>query len=290
MERKFTELVLSGNLLLLTATFSLTLISCNIINPAEPVPAYVHVGSIALSTTSAQGSNSNKIVDSWVYVDGNIVGIYEMPATLPVLSAGSHNLTIRPGILINGIAATRTAYPFYTGYDTTVNFESAKTISVSPKVTYTSSTRFLQNEDFDQAGLSLKKFSGSDTMLVVDTLTANRFEGNCGAVFLDAAHDFFMCSSIDSFPLPLGTPAYIELNYMGDNEFTAGLITYTASAAFATDIVTFKATGTWRKEYINLTPFITSASAFAYKIYLKATKSSTLTNASIYFDNIKVVN
>ena len=101
--------------------------SCNIINPAEPVPAYLHVDSFSVKTDPlTQGSSSHRIVDAWVFVDGNIVGAFEMPVNVPVLSAGMHKVTVRPGILVNGIAATRSIYPFYSGYDTVMNLESAK--------------------------------------------------------------------------------------------------------------------------------------------------------------------
>ncbi len=293
MTRDFTFLF-RGNFLLIPVTAcSLVAFSCNIINPAEPVPAYVHIDSISLTTDEpTQGTSSSKIVDAWVSVDGTTMGIFELPSTFPVLTAGTHILTIRPGILINGIAATRTAYPFYHSYDTTVNFESGKTIVAVPAVTYTSSTRFVQKEDFDQPGgvITFMKSPGSDTSFVIDTLSADSFEGNSGAVYLDGSHDFFIASSIDSFYLSLGSYSFVELNYRGGNEFTVGLITYTISGSYNTDIVAFKSTDTWKKEYVNLTPFITSITAFAYKIYIKAAKSATLTNSSIYFDNIKVVN
>src|SRR6185369_3550902 len=114
--------------------------SCNIINPAEPVPSYVHIDSFSLSTNLiTQGSKSNKVVDVWAFVDGNAVGTFELPATFPVLSAGSHKLTLRPGILLDGIAATRSIYPLYTGYDTAINLESGKIKTGTPKIEYQNS-------------------------------------------------------------------------------------------------------------------------------------------------------
>src|SRR5438105_1721055 len=163
---------------LLMIMIAFQIISCNIINPAEPIPAYVHIDSISLSTTSLQGSSSNKIVDAWVYVDGSLIGTYEMPVTCPVLSSGSHKLTIRPGVLVDGVAATRTIYPFYTGYDTVVNFESQKIITPVPKVTYSAAAHLSHIEDFDQAGTNIVKVPGSDTT-IIDTLITNRLEGKC---------------------------------------------------------------------------------------------------------------
>ncbi len=272
---------------------SLQIISCNLINSSEPIPAYVHIDSISFSSIDPlhQGSGSHKITDAWVYVDGNIVGTFELPATFPVLSSGSHKITIRPGILINGIAATRTNYPFYTGFDTVVNFVSDKTNTVFPHSVYlTFPAAFCsQLEDFDQTGTTLVKTSNSDTTInqVLDPFC---FEGQSGKVYLDASHTFFECASKDSFPLPLSVPVYMELDYRSDNEFTIGMITYTFSHIYVDNIVTFKATDHWKKEYVNLGPTVNAtANAFGYKIFIKATKSAALTNATLYFDNIKVI-
>ena len=268
-------------------------ISCNIINPSEPVPAYIHIDSVSFASIDPlhQGSSSHKITDAWVYVDGSIIGTFELPATFPVLYTGSHKITIRPGILINGIAATRTDYPFYTGFDTVVNFQSEKTNTIFPHSTYlTFPLAFCsQLEDFDQSGTTLVKASNSDTTInqVLDPFC---FEGQSGKVTLDATHTFFECATKDSFPLPVSLPVYMELDFRSDNEFTVGLITYALSHVYVDDIVTFKASDHWKKEYVNLGPTAHStATTYGYKIFIKATKSSSLTTATLYFDNIKVI-
>ncbi|MCX6291789.1 MAG: hypothetical protein NT126_08495 [Bacteroidetes bacterium] len=263
--------------------------SCNIINPAEPVPAYVHIDSIPFSATLTEGGNSSKITDAWVYVDGNIVGAFELPATFPVLSSGTHQLKIRPGILIDGIAATRTAYPFYMAYDTTVNFDPGKTIRAMPVSSYTSAAN-IRLEDFDQSGISLVSMPSSDTSINI-VQDANCFYNHSGKVYLDDAHPSFECAWKDSFPLFPSLPAYVELNYFCNNEFTVGLITYTTLNTYSTDIVTYKPTDTWRKEYVNLTPHTGNYTGITgYKFYIKATKATGLPAAILYFDNIKVVN
>ena len=265
--------------------------SCNLINPAEPVPAYIHLDSASFLSTDTvlQGTSTHRIADAWAFVDGNIVGAFELPSTFPVLAAGTHTITIRPGILMNGIAATRTIYPFYTGYDTVVNLESQKTFTLYPRFTYLASATFSQLEDFDHSGMSFSATSTSDTSIVPEQ-DAHSLEGKSGKVTLDDSHPFFECASNDSFPLPVASPVYMELDYLADNEFTVGLISYTFSSIYVDDIVTFKAGTQWKKEYINLLPYVrTTANAYGYKIFIKATKSSSLTKATIYFDNIKVI-
>ena len=60
--------------------FCLLLSSCVTENA---VPAYLSIPNFTLTTTSAQGSAAQKITDAWVYVDGNLNGIFELPAKFP---------------------------------------------------------------------------------------------------------------------------------------------------------------------------------------------------------------
>jgi len=273
----------------LSISLSSVLLSCNIINPAEPVPAYIHVESFSLTTdTLIQGSSSSNIKDVWVYLDNNILGTFELPANFPVLASGNHTLTLRAGIFIDGIAASRTAYPFYSGFDTTINFTSEKTEYILPKIKYNSSTKF-RIEDFDQSGVNLVVTSRSDTSLTT-VQNQNSLEGKSGVAYLDDAHQYFECAWKDSFQLPLSTPSYIELDYKSDNSITVGLRSYIDNVTYNDDIVIFKPTSAWKKEYISLGPILEHAiGASGFKIYIYALKETGLSTATIYLDNVKVV-
>ena len=107
--------------------------SCELYNPSEPIPAYIHIEKFNLTTDYAtQGSNSHKITDAWVYVDDQLIGCFELPATFPVITEGTHKVKIVAGIKVNGIASNRGQYPFYNPYEQIVNFEVGKKITLSP--------------------------------------------------------------------------------------------------------------------------------------------------------------
>jgi hypothetical protein len=269
----------------------MALTSCEIINPAEDIPSYIHVDSFSVyTTTEAQGSNSSKISDVWVSVDGKSLGAYELPANLPVLASGNHRVLLSPGILVNGIAATRVSYPFYTNFDTTMNLVSGKVNTIQPSVTYASFAHF-QIEDFDHSSISLEDTAIGSTVHMLDTTNANHLEGDFGYVYLDAAHPYFKCSSIIAFTLPgSGANVYAELNYKCTEEFTFGLIANTTSTVYVKDLLTIRPTNTWKKIYITLTPTVSEVlDATGWKMYIHATKSDAATSAELYLDNIKIV-
>src|ERR1035437_8225163 len=115
-----------------------TISSCSLFNPGNPIPAYIHIDKIGVKVNSdgSQGSRSNKISDAWVYIDEQLIGCFELPATFPVLYEGKHEIKIRPGIKVNGIAATRTPYPFYTIYDSIIHLQKGVRTYLNPIVTY----------------------------------------------------------------------------------------------------------------------------------------------------------
>jgi hypothetical protein len=52
------------------------------------VPAYIYIPAFSLTTKTGEGTTSQKITDAWVYVDGQINGVFQMPITLPVVELG----------------------------------------------------------------------------------------------------------------------------------------------------------------------------------------------------------
>jgi hypothetical protein len=269
----------------------LALTSCEIINPAEDIPSYIHVDSFSVNTnTETQGSHSSNISDVWVTVDGKSLGAYELPATLPVLASGNHQLLLSPGILVNGIATTRASYPFYSSLDSTVNFESAKTETIKPQITYADFAHF-QIEDFDHSSVSLEDTSIGSNVHLVDTNNANSIDGDFGYAYMDGSRPYFKCASINSFPLPgTGANVYAELNYKCSNEFTFGLIANASSGVYVRDIIALHPSDIWKKIYIYLTPTVSEITdATGWKIYIHATKSDAVSSAELFLDNIKIV-
>ena len=95
MNQKYTFLF--AVVLLLTLGF----ISCRKFEGSQKVPSYIHIESIEVDSLTdyfVYGANTHKITDAWVYVDDNLVGIYELPSTFPVLKKGQHKVAVRGGI------------------------------------------------------------------------------------------------------------------------------------------------------------------------------------------------
>lgn len=261
--------------------------SCNIINPDEPIPSYLNIDTNVFTVNS--GSASSAIFDSWVYIDNKLHGTFEMPFTIPVLYSGQHQVTIIPGIKVNGLNALRSAYPLYTVYDTVFNFEAGKTHKLTPHCTYKSNVVVNVVDDFDSGTTKFIRDADSDTMI---TTTNNAFEGSfSGEFYLDTIRRRISISSLNKFVIPKGKVNIIELNYNCNNSFVVGLIrNYVGNTQRLEMIAVLPSGGKWRKMYISIVDAINNLNADNYNIYIFSQIDQGNTQAKIMLDNIKLCN
>ncbi len=267
--------------------------SCSVFEPASPSAAFVTIDSISLSTQYAtEGSSSNAITDAWIILEDGYLGTFPLPAHIPIIKQGNQKITIRGGIIENAIAGLRSAYPKYTSFDTILNFQPGKEIHLQPTIKYGASTTFIQLEDFDDASLSLTSTGASSTNIQITNLgDPNSFEGNSGVVTLDASNTIFETATSTPIVFSQATPSYIELNYKTDNDFTIGVfINYTSGGVEQRNLLSLRATSVWKKLYLSVADLggvVTNASS--YKVFIHCEKNSALTEAKLYFDNLKVL-
>jgi hypothetical protein len=275
-----------SSLVILYLTIALT--SCDYINPDEDIPAYIAVDEFKLSTTTYyQGPNNHKINDVWISVNGDFLGVYELPAEFPVLHEGSSSIFINAGIKKNGIAASRVRYPFYTNVEIDTLLMANQTLHLSPKVKYLTETIFAWFENFEDPGISLDTTYLSDVSLRDSTVNGSRV----GVVVLQGDLDDFQAKTINSFEFPEpSTPIYIELDYKCEQGFVVGLFISSPGGSVNQEVIQIRPKAEWNKIYIDLT-YISSINydANSFSIYLAASKSDTTERAEILFDNIKLL-
>ena len=257
------------------------------------VPAYIYIDKINVNTTyEIDGSNSNKITDAWIYIDDDLLGAYELPARIPVLNTGSHTIKVKAGIKVNGIANSRSYYPFYEAYTTSADLEPEKIDTIHPVVSYVQG-KIKWKEDFEEGGISLEKFSKSDTNFIKTTNPSDAFEGNYSAVVNLSDNDKTVVSvSKDKFTIPqTESPVFLEINYKTDVELRIGMfgkIPAGTTQEFLT--IVLNPNNIWNKIYINLT----YAANFTYnttdfQVFFYATKPDDQSTGTIYLDNIKLL-
>jgi hypothetical protein len=271
------------------------LTACRKINPEPEVPSYIHIPAINLTTDySVQGSSKADIFDAWVYIDGALVGTFEMPVTFPVLKTGKHRILIRAGVVSDDNVLNRERYAFYGPYEADITLEAGKTTSIvpPPSVEYFPSTVFEWKEDFE-TGISLDSTSTSTSAPALATDSASVYEGQRSMMItLDETHNFFECKSSQSFPVIRNSAVYLELHYSSNHEIVVGIFAnYQGQPSSQTSAKRLESTGgAWKKVYIDLSTEVSrDAIATTYSVFFGAVKDASIPEGIIYIDNIKLV-
>lgn len=288
---------------------------CTVFNRDKSVPSFIRIDSIAVHVPEpagclqCPGTQSNKITDAWVYVNDNLVGIYEVPVTVPIYASGKTNIKIGAGIKNNGISNTHVLYPFYDFFQADVNLIPTATIDFShdsatsgvswkrhyPVVEYFQSGLHFWNENFQDVGVNMVVTANSDTSLERTTDPAEAFQDEYGAlsksgiVHLTADKPYFECKPYAQFAFPHGAKVYVELNYKSNCPIQVGLYTVDPSVQKSSPKGILPS-AKWNKIYIELTNEVVNyTSTHNFEVYLEAQKPDSVAEGKVLIDNVKVI-
>ena len=278
----------------------LLLQSCYKFSGTQSIPAYLKIDSVFLETNyTEQGSNSQKITDVWVFLNKDLVGIFELPAILPVLAEGVNDLEIRPGIWLNGIQSTRVPYPFYKPlvYENFIFYPDSVQDLGNLKMTYYDNLDFAWMEDFESTGVTLIETSTSDTAIKITSPAGNPeafitpTSKYSGIISLTSEKPIYSATSLTTFEMPVQNDAVLlELNFKSNNLFHVGLLMNLPSGLKKVPLLIMNRSEEWNKIYINLGPNIALYNDAAnYKVYFEAGLEIEKESAQIYLDNIKLI-
>lgn len=291
------KILFNCSLLLLCGLFA----TCEIINPEEDLPAYLQINEFTFTTTGGQGTNVAQITDAWVYSGDISLGIYELPATVPVLNLGDQTITIFPVIRENGLRSAPVLYPFYQRYTLDVNLTADQTITVQPTTAYlANSTVFDLVEDFE--GTSHKLTGRSPDAVKINKMPDKVVYGNgVGQILLDTLSDIIFISSPTFGDLPTqgNLSVYLEISYKTNAEFNVGLVGLDNNPSNPINAIAFKVTlcpiDRWNKVYINFQKDLTISQLPNYKLAFRLSTDDTgcgqIENETpeLLIDNIKLI-
>lgn len=244
------------NKYILPVFFCLLISACDIINPDEPIPAYIHIEAFEKNTNEDdEGSNSHAIVDAWVFIGSDLLGNYSLPATFPVLQEGVQDLIIFPGINDNGIGATPTLHDLYQRYDVQVDLDPNITDTIRPVTSYVSSAKFTFLEDFNDNNQQFNERIGGDSTATIQVTTDNAFEAGSGRIVLTKDRPTIEVGSprFSVFP-QVNLSTYVELDFQTEVDVAMYIRAFNAfDEVIYTDQLLHIAAASedWKKIYFN---------------------------------------
>ncbi|HLF62414.1 MAG TPA: hypothetical protein VI603_01615 [Saprospiraceae bacterium] len=265
---------------------------CDIINPADPVPAYIQVDQITVEPVSGTGTTRQKFGEVWVYFNDNFVGAYSVPAVIPLIASGQVELMLFPGIRVNGIQSTADFYPFFEPYTISATLIPGETLTIDMHTRYRSNAIIAYIEDFESSH-RLTDDLDDDPATFVERIADGAFEGNgSGRIVLTNDADFIQVASVPVLTdLPVnGTPVYLELHYKNNVEFSIGLVGHGQGIEPASvSILVLRPQEDWNKVYVELTPAFRASQLDGYQVLYTAAHDSALERSEIFLDNMKLV-
>ncbi len=241
-----------------------------------------------VTTTSIQGTSSNKITELYLYVNGKFQGAYPTGNLMPIASNNQNvNIDIFAGIKNNGFKSTHITWLFYDKIEIDTIVESGVIVDRPLAFKYNPNVKFAWIEGFENTtGTSLIK-SGVSSVNFLSVTSPESFEGKSIKMELTQNQTIAQIESVNSFSLPTGSSnVYLELDYKCFQEFTIGLIANNTEK----QVITLNPNTNWNKIYINLADILNTApTAATHKLYFKMKKINDSDDSRFYLDNIKVV-
>ena len=266
----------------------------------NPDPAWLQVNEWTISTNPslslAEGELTENISDAWVYINDELIGVFQVPFKIPILKEGNATFKIYPAIKNNGISATKKIYPFLKEYVINGTLVKNQVFTVNPTTQYKDNLDFWI-EDFEDASFSI---TDDPNTSAANMNTANDnlqwFNGNAyGKVVLNSIDSTWIAFTSEPYMvLPKGQECYLEIDYKVTNNLTTGLIYVTSSSTVNNVNIRLNAqnpdVAVWKKIYIDLRELIgNSPSGSIFSQSFIASLDEGNTEGIILIDNIKVI-
>ncbi len=285
--------------LFLLSVISLT--SCEQSDPSPGTPSYLRIESIdfANANQAVYGSSGSSITDAWVFANEKLIGVFELPCEVPILSSGNTEIRVGAGIKVNGISATRAINPFYTYYTQTVNLIPDSAVTISPVVDYSPGTKIAWKEDFEDSSVSIDTLSSSDVKLERVALAApdNTFGGFISKAEVNADNKGLKAITDQNYPLPQdGSPVYLEVDFSSNQTLVLSIINEEESGFQQEQILIYLnptsegSEKVWKHLYLDLTDQVGFAiDAYKFGIGVTAFHNSATDTGYVFLDNLKLV-
>jgi hypothetical protein len=275
--------------------FLFALISSCTKNNDSPSWIYIDSWELQPNKTNKEGILTQNFTNAYVLIDDKIIGYFELPITLPILSDGAKKIEIYPAILNNGISATKKYYPFCEAYKINVTLSRNQTITIKPTTRYYSNTQFWI-EDFEDAGLKIETDDNYPEIFSIDNNdNILKYGSRYGHIHLTKKDSAWVGYTNSKLALPKNAAeVYLEIDYMNTNSLLTGVISYGINGTKTNPNIQLNSQKNkpyvWKKIYIDLKEIVSSSnSANYFEQYFKAELESGLTESDIYIDNIKLV-
>lgn len=269
--------------------------ACDIFDEEELAPGFIYIDSASVFTNlPIEGPPTHGVTDVHVFADENFVGSYELPARIAILKNGPTRINVSAGIKNNGQISRRIIYPFYAPLLTEIDLIPGAVIPVRDdsiaEFTYFQDAYEFFFEDFESIGNALNPADGSTAEVITQDQEVNFGQFSGQITLTEDAPVFEARTTWDTGGLPLGTPAYMEIDFKGNNPLEIGLVRQVGESQQKVFVIGLREQEEWTKVYIDLRPRMAEAIGTSdFSFYFESQKPPQLSQVDLFIDNIKFV-
>ncbi len=270
---------------------------CSLIATDQDIPTYLVVPDIQFDPTELQGTASTNITDLWVYSSTDVVGVFPLPAVVPLVEEDLQggDVTLLAGIRENGLSDRRSPYPFYTTVDVLPMAGPGMRDTLVPVVELVDNVRFLSVEDFETSNV-FGSLVGGTGMQRTDDEGAVFEGGESGRLVVDEGEPLVRVRTVEQeYDLSNTAPAFLEMDYRCDQAFVVGLYGFIGGQEVQHPAMVLTATDQggapeWNKIYIDLAPVINAQGpADHFEVYVECILEAGRTQGSVGLDNVRIL-
>ncbi|MDP5169989.1 MAG: hypothetical protein NWR72_07065 [Bacteroidia bacterium] len=278
---------------------------CDLINPEEQLPIYVEVKDArVLVDEQRQTWSTLGIKDGWVFQQNQMVGVFQMPSTFPILlNEGVDSLRIGGGVFETGLSSFRLEYPFWDDVNVSLaGIEPLDTLVVRPRFRYferDSVLIYAFEEGFEGASVILQSQQPTVKHTRIDPSTEDRFVGQFSGkvVFSPDRYIMELSSPLLSLPQSGFNDIWCEVTYKNDIPFSVLLVGLAPGSVFEQELptnVVFGSPDGWNTVYIHLNDLARSLSnGAAFKLVFRASSYDTQLQQGrdgyLFLDHIRLI-
>ncbi len=269
--------------------------ACDFINPPEEIPAYLYVKNFAYQPNPSLPDNTHtsNITHAYIFIGEEAMGLFALPALVPVFQEGVQPVIIDPVIPENGQYNNLRISPFYQRFESSISLTRAQTDTLQPTTSYIDDTHIAFLEDFEGSGVFFSQDrDGNDSTYITFTTEMVREGNRSGYILLTSDHPVIDAATPTDqlFDLKDRNIIYLEVDYKCDTEVLFGLIGFDGTGPIGSSYeFGILPKGEWNKIYFNLTSQVRVSNFNQYQIAITAGLPSGKSKAEVYLDNIKLI-
>lgn len=265
--------------------------SCSLFDNDSPTPFFLDIPSVSVQTTSDQGEPTHKITDVWVNANGKSLGVFPLPARVPVIidDLSEVEITIFPGIRNNGVKESAFIYKLMNPTQLTLTPKAGEIVTNKPVFQYTENSIFDFVESFESSNqFQYQGENNSTGGRLITTSDMAKYGQKAGKITVNDSIQRVEIGTIGTFS---GAKAdtYIELDYKNDIPFFVGLYKTTGGRTQQIYNVLIPPKSEWNKIYLDFTLNLAGTPADNYRAMILVSKSGTnAPQGNVYVDNVKL--